>query len=325
MPNSTSATSARLYAVPDAHPSTERAGDYPDGAPAGPWTVETAYRYCERIATSHYENFPVASRFVPSHLRPHVWAIYAFARTADDFADEPRFEGRRRAALSTWERMLEDAYHREAEHPVFIALRDTVRRNNIPIKPFASLLAAFRADLSKHRYGSFNELRAYCANSANPVGQLVLYVHGHHEPELHRFSDEICSALQLANFLQDVSVDVPRGRCYLPEEDLHHFGVTFEELSRGDATEAFIELMRFSVSRVRMMFHRGQPLIRQVSPGLSMELEATWRGGMRILDRIESQGFNTLTERPVLERRDFASIAMRSLVAFGGRFLKGEA
>ena len=140
-----------------------------------------------------------------------------------------------------------------------------------------------------------NELKSYCANSANPVGQLVLYVHGHHEPELHRFSDEICSALQLANFLQDVSVDIPRGRCYLPEEDLLHFGVTHEELLRGDATEAFTELMQFSVTRVRAMFHRGQPLIRQVSPGLSMELDATWRGGMRILDRIEAMGCNTLT------------------------------
>ncbi|MGB1701028.1 MAG: squalene synthase HpnC [Nannocystaceae bacterium] len=326
MPTTPTATSARLYAVPEPSvASKDEAKSFPDGAPLGPWTTETAYRYCERIATSHYENFPVASRFVPSHLRPHVWAIYAFARTADDFADEPRFEGRRRESLKAWERLLESAYHEDASHPIFIALRDTVRRNNIPITPFAALLSAFQIDLTKTRYGSFNELKSYCANSANPVGQLVLYVHGHHEPELHRFSDEICSALQLANFLQDVSVDIPRGRCYLPEEDLLHFGVTHEELLRGDATEAFTELMQFSVTRVRAMFHRGQPLIRQVSPGLSMELDATWRGGMRILDRIEAMGCNTLTERPVLERRDFAGIAMRSLVAFGGRFLRGEA
>ena len=325
MTNPQSATHARLYAVPDPRMRRPEAPDFPDGAPTGPWTVETAYRYCERIATSHYENFPVASRFVPAHLRPHVWAIYAFARTADDFADEPRFEGRRREALNTWERLLESAYHEEAGHPIFIALRDTVRRCNIPISPLASLLAAFRADLTKHRYGSFNELRAYCSNSANPVGQLVLYVHGHHEPDLHRFSDEICSALQIANFLQDVSVDVPRGRCYLPDEDLHHFGVSFEQLQRGDADEAFLDLMRFSVDRTRAMFQRGRPLIRKVSPGLSMELDATWRGGMRILDRVEAMNFDTLTQRPVLDRRDFAGIAMRSLVAFGGRFLRGEA
>ncbi len=321
-----SATKPRLYAVPA--PDIERNGEIvvpaPDGAPPGPWTIEGAYRYCERMATNHYENFPVASRFVPPHLRPNVWAIYAFARTADDFADEPRFANRRRDALDAWEGLLEACYHREIQHPVFLALRDTVRRHNIPIGPLKALLTAFRMDLTKHRYASYAELRHYCQHSANPVGQLVLYVHGHHEPALHRFSDEICSALQIANFLQDVSVDVPRGRCYLPEEDMVHFGVRWSDLEAGRSTPEFIELMRYEVSRCRSMFERGRPLIRRVSPGLSMELEATWRGGMKILDRVESQGFDTLTERPKLDRKDFAGIAMRSLFSFGRRFIKGE-
>lgn len=322
-----SATEPRLYCVPS-HSETETAEGAPqaspDGAPPGPWTRESAYRFCERMATSHYENFPVASRFLPAHLRPNVWAIYAFARTADDFADEPRFEGRRREALDSWEDMLERCYHRDVEHPVFLALRDTVRRHNIPIGPLKALLTAFKMDLTKHRYASFSELRQYCRHSADPVGQLVLYVHGHREPELHRFSDEICSALQIANFLQDISVDVPRGRCYLPEEDLVHFGLSFGDLQAGQDTEATRELVRFSVARTRMMFERGRPLIRRVSPGLSMELEATWRGGMRILDRIEEREFNVVAYRPSLDKRDFADIAMRSLFSFGRRFLSGN-
>lgn len=317
----------RLFAVPpmdDGQDDFDRLPDPPDGAPPGPWTKEAAYRYCERLATSHYENFPVASRFVPAPLRPHVWAIYAFARTADDFSDEPRFQGRRRECLDGWEQYLEAAYHRDVDHPIFLALRDTVRRHNIPIGPLKALLTAFRMDLTKHRYASFPELCHYCKHSANPVGQLVLFVHGHRQTELHRFSNEICSALQLANFLQDLSVDIPRGRCYLPQEDLIHFGVTWDQLQAGRHTTEFKELMRFEIERVRTMFLRGQPLIRKVSPGLSLELEATWRGGMKVLDLVEAQDYEVLSYRPTLDRRDVVSLAGRSLVSFGRRFFRGE-
>lgn len=322
-----SATEPRLYCVPaleTADDGSERFSP-PDGAPPGPWTKTNAYRWCERMAATHYENFPVASKFLPAHLRPHIAAIYAFARTADDFADEARFEGRRREALDAWEQLLETCYHRDVQHPVFFALRDTVRRQNIPIGPLRALLTAFRMDLTKHRYATFGEVRHYCTHSANPVGQLVLYVHGHRDPALHRFSDEICTALQIANFLQDLSVDIPRGRIYLPEEDLVHFGVSHEDLLAGRATPELRELMEFSVARVRAMFHRGRPLIRRVSPGLSMELDATWRGGMAVLQRIEERGFDTLTFRPTLEKRDMAGIAVRSLFSFGRRLLRGEA
>jgi squalene synthase HpnC len=321
------ATEPRLYCVPPhvAQDDTSDKFSPPDGAPPGPWTVAAGYRWCERMASSHYENFPVASKFLPPHLRPHVAAIYAFARTADDFADEPRFEGRRSQALGAWESLLEACYHREVQHPVFIALRDTVRRHNIPIGPLRALLTAFRMDLTKHRYATFSELLGYCTHSANPVGQLVLFVHGHHEPALHRFSDEICSALQIANFLQDLSVDIPRGRVYIPQDDLVHFGVNHDDLLGRRVTEEFRELMHYEVARVRAMFHRGRPLIRKVSPGLSMELDATWRGGMAILQRIEDLEYSTLTVRPTLEKRDMAGIALRSLFAFGRRFLRGEA
>ena len=318
-------SSPRLFAVPSKDEEFDALPPAPDGAPPGPWTKDAAYRFCERIATNHYENFPVASRFVPAPLRPHVWAVYAFARTADDFADEPRFEGRRRQALDIWELYLEACYHREVDHPVFMALRDTVRRHTIPIGPLKDLLTAFRMDLTKHRYASFAELRQYCLHSAEPVGQLVLYVHGHRQPELHRFSDEICSALQIANFLQDLSVDVARGRCYLPQEDLIHFGVTWEQLQAAQHTPEFKELMRYSIARVRTMFLRGQPLLRKVSPGLSLELEATWRGGMKVLDLIEERDYEVLDYRPTLDRRDVVGIAGRSLFAFGRRFVRGGA
>ena len=321
------ATEPRLYAVPPptAEVETDVCRNPPDGAPPGPWTLETAYRFCERMAETHYENFPVASRFLPAHLRPHVAAIYAFARTADDFADEARYEGRRREALDAWEQLLEACYHRDVQHPVFLALRDTVRRHDIPIGPLKALLTAFRMDLTKHRYATIGELLGYCRHSADPVGQLVLYIHGYRDPALHRFSDQICSALQIANFLQDVSVDLPRGRIYIPEEDLVHFGVRHEDLFAGRSTEEFVECMRYEVARTRALFQRGYPLIRRVSPGLSMELEATWRGGMAILQRIEDQGFDTLERRPTLDKRDFTGIAIRSLFAFGRRFLRGEA
>lgn len=321
------ATEPRLYCIPPqvAQDDTSDAFSPPDGAPPGPWTVAAGYRWCERMASTHYENFPVASKFLPPHLRPNVAAIYAFARTADDFADEPRFEGRRSAALGAWESLLEACYHRDVQHPVFMALRDTVRRHNIPIGPLRALLTAFRMDLTKHRYATFSELLGYCTHSANPVGQLVLFVHGHREPDLHRFSDEICSALQIANFLQDLSVDIPRGRIYIPAEDLVHFGVAHDDMLARRVTEEFRELMRYEVARVRAMFHRGRPLIRRVSPGLSMELDATWRGGMAILSRIEELEYTTLTVRPTLEKRDMAGIALRSLFAFGRRFLRGEA
>ena len=321
------ATEPTLYAVPTlpADADTEARFSPPDGCPPGPWTTENGYRWCERMASSHYENFPVASRFLPAHLRPHVAAIYAFARSADDFADEPRYEGRRAEALGAWEQLLEACYHRDVEHPVFMALRDTVRRHNIPIGPLKALLTAFRMDLTKHRYSTFAELRHYCRHSANPVGSLVLYVHGHHEPELHRFSDEICTGLQIANFLQDLSVDIPRGRFYIPEEDLVHFGVTREDLVAQRLSPEFKELMRFEVSRTRSIFERGRPLVRRVSPGLSMELEATWRGGMAILQRIEDMDFGSLAARPTLEKKDMAGIAIRSLFSFGRRFIRGEA
>jgi squalene synthase HpnC len=321
---SVSAAEARLYAIPAADCTGPVSEWAPDDAPAGPWSLGAAHEYCERIATSRHENFPVASRFVPSALRPHVWAIYAFARIADDFSDEPRYEGRRHESLDRWERLLDLCYRDDVDHPVFLALRDAVRAHDIPIADFKSLLTAFRMDLKRSHYTTFKELRQYCEFSASPIGRLVLYVHGHRAPDLHRFSDEICVALQIANQLQDLSIDLPRDRNYLPVEDQVHFGVRGDDLLSGHHSTEFKELMCHSVARTRAMFLRGKPLIRRVGSSFSVELEATWRGGMRILDRIEELDYEVLRERPSLEKRDMADIALRSMFSFGRRFLSNR-
>lgn len=319
--NDVSAAEARLYAIPAADCTGPVSEWAPDDAAPGPWTLVGAQDYCERIANSRHENFPVASRLVPSALRPHVWAIYAFARIADDFADEPRYEGKRLEALDRWERLLDLCYREDVDHPVFLALRDAVRTHDIPIADFKSLLTAFRIDLRSSQYNTFKELRQYCDYSASPVGRLVLYVHGHRAPDLHRFSDEICVALQIANQLQDLSIDLPRGRNYLPIEDQVHFGVRGDDLLSGNHSAEFKEFMRHAVARTRAMFLRGKPLIRRVSGSFSIELEATWRGGMRILDRVEELDYEVLRTRPSLEKRDVADIALRSMFSFGRRIL----
>lgn len=321
------ATEPILYCVPplSANETThDPLKEVLDIAGEGPWTLMSAFRYCERIAASHYENFPVASRFLPAHLRPHVTAIYAFARTADDFADEPKFANVRQEALARWEQFLEDCYRQEATHPVFIALRQTIREHHIPIGYFKALLTGFRMDLTTHSYGTFTQLRQYCSFSANPIGKLMLSIHGYQEPELHRYSDEICTALQLSNMLQDLSIDLGRGKIYLPEEDLLHFGVSRQELLERHHSRAFKELMAFSIVRIRSFYVRGRPLLRQLSAGLSMEVEASCRGGLTILDRIEQQDYEVLNERPVLQKTELAGIALRSLFSFGRRLVKGD-
>jgi squalene synthase HpnC len=271
-----------------------------------PYTLERAFAYCERMARGHYENFPVASRFVPERLRPYVWAVYAFARSADDFADESRYAGRRAEALNYWDEQLHRCFHGDAEHPVFIALRETVDRRNIPIQPLQALLTAFNMDLSVSRYATFSELATYCAHSAHPVGRLVLYIFDYRDPSLHNYSDDMCTALQLANFWQDVGVDLAKDRIYLPEEDRKHFGVTDDMLYARLCTPQFKDLMRYEVARARALFERGRPLIDKVGSDLGFELAMIWRGGMTILDKIEAVGYDVFRRRPTLNAADKA-------------------
>jgi squalene synthase HpnC len=277
-----------------------------------PYTVEAAFAYCERMARGHYENFPVASRFVPARLRPFVWAVYAFARSADDFADEARFAGRRAEALGFWEEQLERCFHGEAEHPVFIALRDAVEKCDLPIAPLRDMLTAFTMDLSVNRYQTYAQLERYFQHSAHPVGRLVLHIFGYREPSLHCFSDDVCAALQLTNFLQDVGIDLAKDRIYLPQEDLKHFGVTESMLFARQVTPELRDLYRFEVARARSLFERGRPIIDRVGPELGFELAMIWQGGNTILDKLEAVGYDVFRRRPTLNAADKARMVARA-------------
>jgi phytoene synthase len=237
--------------------------------------------------------------------------VYAFARTADDFADEGEFPPETRLArLDDWERMLHAAYEGKADHPVFIALADTAARTGIPRSLFSDLLTAFRMDVRKRRYGTFRELLEYCSYSANPVGRIVLHIFRDGARDHLELSDKICTGLQLANFWQDVSPDWKKGRLYLPLEDLGRFGYTEDELGRGCVTDAYRALMMHQVRRTRELLLDGSDLVRRTVPALRFELAVTVRGGLAILALIEKMGYDTLHARPVLSGRNKALMVL---------------
>lgn len=278
----------------------------PATAPAGGPEIAAAYQACLRIAHDRYENFPVASRLLPARVRPHVAAVYAFARGADDIADGAGSVADRRAGLENWERMLEKAAEGEGEGDVFTALGETIRQYALPLKPFRNLLSAFRQDLDTARYADFGALLDYCRRSADPVGRIVLMLHGIRDAESFRCSDAICSALQIVNHLQDVREDFHRGRIYLPQADLDQFGVSESLLGEGDASPAFRAMMVFQVRRARAMFAEGFPLLRRLPGALAREVRAIWRGGVAALEAIERAGHDVLAAAPRLRLRDKA-------------------
>ena len=280
--------------------------------PEGPWSVERAYGYCEEFVRAHHEIYPVASRFVPAAIRPHLMAVYAFARSADDFADEPEYDGRRSEALSRWEEELRLAAHGEAAHPVFIALSDTMERRDLPLPPFEDLLSAFRTDMDVKRYATFSALRSYTARSADPVGRILLALFGYREPEFVRFADEISTALQLTNFWQDVASDAARDHIYIPAEDLHFFGVTEAELKALKPTKAIRDLLRYQVARTRALYERGRPLLGKLGNDLKLELALIWLVGTTILEKIEDADYDVFTQRPSIGRRDKAKIMAKA-------------
>ena len=285
--------------------------------------LEQARAYCLRMAQRRYENVPVASRFVPEPLRPHILSVYAFARAANDFTDDARFLPRREEALRTWDEELCRAFHGEADHPIFVALRDTIDARDLPITPFQDLMAAFRMDLTTFSYPNFGDLRRYCEFGSVPLGRLLLYIFGYRDPALHRYADEMAIGLQLANFLQDLDLDYNghRGRLYLPLEDLSHFGVSVEDLRRQRLTPQFQALMRFEVSRARSQFERGRPLLDLVGPDLAFELELTWQSGQAVLDKIEAVDYDIFQRRPVLNRTDRARLLAQALRRRWPRFI----
>ncbi len=288
--------------------------------PPGPWTVARAYAYCEEFARAHTESYPVASRFVPAELRPHLVALYAFARSADDFADEPQYDGRRTEALDRWEADLSRAAHGEADHPVFVALADTIEKRDLSIPPFEDLLTAFRMDIDARRYATFQALRGYTARSADPVGRLLLALFGYRAPELVRFADEISTALQLTNFWQDIAADAARDHLYIPSEDLHFFGVTEADIKALKPTPPVRDLIRFEVARTRALYDKGRPLLERLGPDLRMELTLIWLIGTTILDKIEAADYDVFTHRPAIRRRDQAIIMARAAKEWATHF-----
>lgn len=269
------------------------------------WTSQQAFRYCEQLAQDHYENFPVASLFIPREKRRHVSAIYAFARTADDFADEPGYTPAERVeSLNEWEEQLLECYRGSAHHPVFVALQETIDRFEIPQYLFQNLLRAFRLDITIHRYETFDDVLEYCSNSANPVGRLVLLLFNYRSETMMEQSDSICTALQLANFWQDVSVDLEKDRIYIPLDDIREFGYSEKELFERKFTREFQDIMVFQVERTQRLFTEGKPLLYEVGKDLAFELKLTWNGGMSVLKKIEKMNFNVLARRPKLSTLD---------------------
>lgn len=298
---------------PAAGPPPSPAARSAAGQAAAAGRLARALAHCRRTALGHYENFPVGSWLLPARLRPAVHAIYAFARGADDFADEPAYEGRRLAELERWEALLERAAAGQAEDPVFVALAEALRRHRLPLQPFRDLLTAFRMDARGVRYRSWDDLLEYCRFSANPVGRLILRLFGHDDPRLDALSDALCTALQLANFWQDLGIDLRRGRLYLPEADLERFGIQQRDLDAARAGALLRNLLSLEVERTRALFAAAAPLPRLLAPPLSWEVRGIAAGGRRILDRLVAEGLDPLARRPRLGWRDRAAIAWAAI------------
>lgn len=294
-------------------------------------TVDAAYAACERIARHHYENFPVASLLLPAAMRPHVAAIYAFARAADDFADEgDRTPHERLALLDDWGRRLSETVGGapvvrpglELRVPspesdaVFLALGHTIRACSLPAGLFEDLLSAFRQDVVTNRYATWAEVMDYCRRSANPVGRLVLRVAGHADDQLDRASDAVCTALQLTNFWQDLEGDWQKGRLYVPRDECERFGARESDLDARVISAAWREALSEMAARTRRLFAEGRAVCDGLSGRLRYELRLTWLGGVRILDRLEQAGFDVFTARPALGSADVPAL-LWGAVAWG--------
>jgi squalene synthase HpnC len=282
--------------------------------PASAPPLEQSREYCRRLARTHYENFSVATWFLPKHLRQDFLNVYAYCRISDDLGDEVGDPALSISLLDEWQTELDACYSGSPRHPVFVALAETVRKFEIPKHEFSDLLIAFRQDQTVTRFETFDDVLAYCRYSANPVGHLVLYLCGYNDTERQHLSDFTCSALQLANFWQDVTVDYAKGRVYLPLEDLRRYSVTEEDLAQNRNTPAFREMIKFEVERAREWFARGLPLVGKVNKELAVDLELFTRGGQEILNAIERQEFAVLGRRPVISRPRKLALVARAAI-----------
>lgn len=292
---------ASMYRIP-VRPSGER------------WTLEEAYEFCKKLTLSHYENFPVGSMLLPKHVRPHVYAIYAFARVSDDFADEARYEGRRLDYLNGWEALLEECFQRPSSHPIFMALADSAQKLDLPIALFRDLLHAFKQDVTVNRYESLECVNTtYCRYSANPVGRLILCLFDYRDEERFLLSDHICTALQLTNFWQDVAVDLNKNRVYIPKNLMRQYDYSIDDLFAQVYDERLKRIVKTLVVQTWELFDLGYPLLEKVRWPLNAELRFTWLGGVTILSKIARNKYNVFV-RPALSKRDYLLLLARSLM-----------
>jgi squalene synthase HpnC len=288
--------------------------DITRNAPQPGCSPEEAQKYTRWLATHHYENFNVVSWLLPKVLHQHFYNVYAYCRWADDLGDEVPNPQRALELLSWWEHELDVCYDGKQSHPVFVALRETIVAKDIPKQPFADLLKAFRQDQTVKRYPDWNSVLGYCVYSANPVGRLVLYLCGYRDEGRQRLSDATCTALQLANFWQDVSRDLDIGRIYIPLDAAAAQGLMETDIVERRFDERYVRLMKDLIGRTRALFTQGMPLAKMVDGRLSVDLEMFTSGGVAVLDAIESQGYDTLHERPAVSKVKQASLLGRTLV-----------
>jgi squalene synthase HpnC len=272
-----------------------------------------ALEYTRWLATHHYENFQVVSFLLPKALHQDFYNVYSFCRWADDLGDEIGDAGESLRLLGWWRDELNAMYRGDASHPVFVALENTVKRHQIPIEPFDRLIRAFEQDQRITRYQTFDEVFAYCVNSANPVGHLVLYLCGYRDAERQRLSDYTCTALQLANFWQDVTVDMQKDRVYLPLDLFARHSYSVDEMFALRFDSRFQSMMREAVAVADDLFRKGLPLIETVNRRLALDLELFSRGGLKVLDKIRAQGYDVLKRRPHVSKAERVAIMLRCL------------
>lgn len=310
-------------------PAAGSAGPMPQVAPpagaaaAAVPSVAAAYDYCRRLAHSHYENFTVGSCLLPRGMRPHIYALYAYCRTVDDLGDEVRPQAARRpgpeeaereiaayrlSLLDWWQGELESCYSGQPTHPVMVALQQTIRSFDLPPEPLVKLIEANRLDQRVRRYPTYADLRYYCEHSANPVGRLFLQLFGYGDEERQALADATCTALQLANFWQDVARDYQKGRIYLPQEDLDHFGYSEGDLAAGVVNAAWRRLLAFEVERTGELFRQGAALPALLEGRVKLDVALFTRGGIAVLDAIRERDYDVLTARPALSRRRKAAL-----------------
>ncbi len=289
------------------------------GALERAWAPDEARAYTRWLARIHYENFHVVSLLLPRRLHQDFYNVYAFCRWADDLGDEIGDAARSLELLGWWREELAGMYAGRVRHPVFVALRETVQRHRLPEEPFADLIRAFVQDQKVTRYATVAELLDYCRYSANPVGRLVLRLCGYSDPERQRLSDATCTGLQLANFWQDVTVDWEKGRLYMPLEVLERHGVSIDDIARRRMSPAFGAAMEELVGLARGFFEEGLPLSRMVDRRLAVDLELFSRGGLKVLDKIEKQGYDVLRRRPVVSRLERVSLLVGTLARVAAR------